>query len=602
MAYSEEILEQVRSSNDIVDVVSTYVQLKRRGANYVGLCPFHNEKTGSFSVNANMQIFKCFGCGVGGNVFTFIEKIENLSFYESVEFLADRANITLPKQEFDKKFDGRRSLKETIAKINKDAAIYYYQMLRRPEGKRAYEYLRNRGLSDETINNFGLGFSGVYSDGLYKYLKKKGYSDEDLRVSGLFNFSEKGVHDKFWDRVIFPIMDYRSRVVAFGGRIMGKAENTAKYLNSPETELFIKSEHIYGIQLAKKTKEKFFLLCEGYMDVIALHQAGFNNAVASLGTSLTERQARKIKGYTENVVITYDNDGAGKKAALRAIPILKNAGLTVKILNMQPYKDPDEFMLNLGAVEYRKRIEQAQNGFDFEAGILEESHNLKDPDSKTQFDHRIAEAIAKIDDPFARHNHIRAAAEKYDIEENELKRQVNEIGLAIKIREENEAEKEQQKKTRERRPEAAKAVAEYTLINTIVQDKEAYLAVKEIVKPSDFKDDMERRLYEYIIQDYEKTGSAVGARIVEKFDDAEERKRVADILMTSGDFEDTSEDERRKAFADFVMDLKKDALEREIEDAMAQKDGERLKTLLEEENGLEKLRGKLNGIRLSRQC
>ena len=602
MAYSEEIIEQVRSSNDIVDVVSTYVQLKRRGSNFVGLCPFHNEKTGSFSVNRNMQIFKCFGCGVGGNVFTFLEKIENIGFYESVEMLADRAGITLPKQEYDKRYDIKRNIKESIARINKDSATYYYYMLRSPEGKHAYEYLTKRGLSEQTINNFGLGFAGRYSDGLYKYLKGKGYSDQELAQSGMFSFSEKGAQDKFWDRVIFPIMDYRGRVVAFGGRIMGQAVNAPKYLNSPETDLFIKSENIYGIQLARKTKEKFFLLAEGYMDVIALHQAGFNNAVASLGTSLTDRQAKKIKGYTDNVVITYDSDGAGQKAALRAIPILKNVGLSVKILNMKPYKDPDEFILNLGAAEYRKRIDEAINGFDFEAGILEGSHNMEDPDSKTQFDHQLAATIAKIDDPFARNNHIHSAAKKYNIEENELRREVNEIGLALKVQEKNEEEKELQKRTKERKPEAAKKQAMQALLTLLTEDKEAFSAVKDILDKEDFPDELEKRVFGYIVMDYERTGQAVGARIIEKFDDADERAKVADILMTSGDFDDTSEDERRKAFADFVYSLKKEALQRKIEEAMANNDKDRLRNLLEKENSLESIRKKLLSVKLTQQC
>ena len=602
MAYSEEIIEQVRSSNDIVDVVSTYVQLKRRGSNFVGLCPFHNEKTGSFSVNRNMQIFKCFGCGVGGNVFTFIEKIENVGFYESLEMLADRAGITLPKQEYDKNRDVRRNLKEIISRINKDSATYYYYMLRSAEGKHAYEYLTKRGLSEQTINNFGLGFAGKYSDGLYKYLKNKGYSDQELQKSGMFTFSERGAQDKFWDRVIFPIMDYRGRVVAFGGRIMGQAVNAPKYLNSPETELFIKSENIYGIQLARKTKEKFFLLAEGYMDVIALHQAGFNNAVASLGTSLTDRQAKKIKGYTDNVVITYDNDGAGKAAALRAIPILKNVGLAVKVLNMKPYKDPDEFILNLGADEYRKRIDEAVNGFDFEAGLLEESHNLEDPDSKTKFDHEIAKTIAGIDDPFARKNHIKAAAKKYDIDENDLRHEVNEIGLQMKLRENNETEKENQKKTRERKPEAAKKQAVHILLTLITEEKEAYLAVKETLSEKDFPEGLEKKVFDEITKDYERTGQAVGARIIEKFDDADERAKVADILMTSGDFDDTSEDERRKAFADFVYSLKKEALEREIEEAMAHNEKDRLRNLLKEEDSLENIRKKLTNIKLTPRC
>ena len=599
MPFDNDIVDQVRSSNDIVDVVSSYVPLKKIGARYRGLCPFHNEKTPSFYVNGSMKIFKCFGCGESGDVFSFIEKIENVGFYEALEILAKRAGITLPERKYDSEGAARRSLKESIAVINKEAATYYYMMLRSPKGTKAYEYLKNRGLSDDTMRNFGLGFAGNYSNGLYSFLKEKGHSDDELSKSGLFSMSEKGIYDKFWDRVIFPIMDVKGRVIAFGGRIMSKAENAPKYLNSPETELFLKSENLYGLHIAKKTKEKFFLLCEGYMDVIALHQAGFNNAVASLGTSLTERQAKKIKGYTDNVVITYDSDSPGKNAAKRAIPILKNEGLNVRILDMTPYKDPDELIVAKGADEYRKRIEQAVNGFDFEAKLLEETHDLEDPDSKTQFDHRIAETIARIDDPLARNNHINAAAKKYNIDAVELKRLVNSIGSALKIQEDNEKVKNEQKKTREIKPDAARKNTECLLLNTIIQYKSAFLAVKDVLKTDDFPDATEQRIYEFICKDYERTGSAVGAGIIDKFEEAEERKKVADILMVSGDFEDTNEDERRKAFADYVTAVKKAAIDRKAGEAMSAGDGERLKVLITEEDSLGSLRKKLLNIDLS---
>ncbi len=599
MPFDNDIVDQVRSSNDIVDVVSSYVPLKKIGARYRGLCPFHNEKTPSFYVNGSMKIFKCFGCGESGDVFSFIEKIENVGFYEALEILAKRAGITLPERKYDSEGAARRSLKESIAVINKEAATYYYMMLRGPKGTKAYEYLKNRGLSDDTMRNFGLGFAGNYSNGLYNYLKEKGHSDDELSKSGLFSMGEKGIYDKFWDRVIFPIMDVKGRVIAFGGRIMSKAENAPKYLNSPETELFLKSENLYGLHIAKKTKEKFFLLCEGYMDVIALHQAGFNNAVASLGTSLTERQAKKIKGYTDNVVITYDSDSPGKNAAKRAIPILKNEGLNVRILDMTPYKDPDELIVAKGADEYRKRIEQAVNGFDFEAKLLEESHDLEDPDSKTQFDHRIAETIARIDDPLARNNHINAAAKKYNIDAVERKRLVNSIGSALKIQEENEKIKTELKKTREIKPDAARKNTECLLLNTIIQYKNAYLAIKDVLKPDDFPDETEQKIYDFICKNYERTGSSVGAVIIDKFEEAEERKKVADILMVSGDFEDTNEDERRKAFADYVTAVKKAAIDRKAGEAMSAGDGERLKVLITEEDSLGSLRKKLLSIDLS---
>jgi len=592
MYYDEETIENVRAANDIVDVVGTYVQLRRSGANYFGLCPFHNEKSGSFSVNKNMQIYKCFGCGESGNVFGFVQKYENVSFPESVRILAERAGISLPEPDYTPEERLRVSKKDIIAKINKEAATFYYRLLRSPEGETAHKYLTDSGLSEETINKFGLGYAGHYTDGLYKYLRSQGHSVEELQITGLFNISEKGVYDKFWNRVMFPIMDIRNRVIAFGGRIMGSAENVAKYLNSPETDLFSKSENLYGLNLAKHSREKFIILAEGYMDVIALHQGGFNNAVASLGTSLTERQARKLTTYTDNIVISYDSDGAGTKAALRAIPILKNVGLSVKILNMSPYKDPDEFIKAIGADEYRKRIESAAQAFDFEAGVLEKSHDFENVDEKTKFDHEIAETIAKIDDPMARYNHVEAAARKYNIDASALRDEVNKIGSRMKAEETNAKAKEAQKASREKKAEEGDTQRARLLLNTITQNKNAYECVKDVLTEQDFGSGIEPAVYIQIRSEYDKMGLAVGARIVEKFTDAEEQSKVADILMTSLE-EDMNESERRKAFADLVIGVKKSAIERRIDEAKQAQRGEELVKLFKEEKDLDALRKKL---------
>lgn len=592
MYYDDEIIENVRAANDIVDVVGTYVQLRRSGANYFGLCPFHNEKSGSFSVNKNMQIFKCFGCGESGNVFGFVQKYENVSFPEAVRVLAERAGIALPEPDYTQEERLRVSKKDIIAKINKEAATFYYRLLRSPEGEAAHRYLTERGLSEDTINKFGLGFAGHFSDGLYKYLKSVGHSDDELRLTGLFNYSDKGAYDKFWNRVMFPIMDIRNRVIAFGGRIMGSAENVAKYLNSPETDLFSKSENLYGLNIAKHTREKFMLLAEGYMDVIALHQGGFNNAVASLGTSLTERQARKLSTYTDSIIITYDSDGAGTKAALRAIPILKNVGLSVKILNMAPYKDPDEFIKAIGAGEYRKRIENAAQAFDFEAGILEKTHDFDNVDEKTRFDHAMAETIAKIDDPMARHNHVEAAARKYNIDAVSLREEVNKIGSRMKYEEDNARAKEAQKATREKKAEEGDAQRCRLLLNTITQNKRAYECVRDILSAEDFGSGIEPSVYIQICNEYDIMGSAVGARIVEKFSDADEKSKVADILMNSLE-EDMNESERRKAFADIVYGVKKAGIERRIDEAKQANKGDELMNLLKEERDLDTLRKRL---------
>lgn len=337
--YSDELVEEVRSRNDIVDVIGSYVHLQKKGSTYFGLCPFHNEKTGSFSVSPNKQMYYCFGCGAGGNVFTFLMQYENFTFPEAMQELADRVGIELPKQEMTSAQRREADRRTQLLEINKEAAKYFYMLLRGPRGQRAHEYFKKRELSDETMQKFGLGYSDQYSDDLYKYLRSKGYDDEILKETGLVTIDEvRGGHDKFWNRAMFPIMDVHNRVIGFGGRVMGDGE--PKYLNSPETKIFDKSRNLYGLNIARSTRKNQLLLCEGYMDVIALHQAGFDNAVASLGTALTSGHASLLKRYTNEVYLTYDSDGAGVKAALRAIPILKEVGITTKVINMRPVQGP----------------------------------------------------------------------------------------------------------------------------------------------------------------------------------------------------------------------------------------------------------------------
>ena len=337
MYYSEDFVEEVRQRNDIVDIISSYVNLKRSGSNYVGLCPFHNEKTASFSVSGNKQMYYCFGCGAGGNVFTFLMEYENLTFPEALAQLAERAGMELPEQSETTEEKRRRNVREQILEIYKIAANYYYAKLNSERGREAKQYLLGRELSEETIRHFGLGYSDKYSNDLYQYMKAKGYDDSLLNQTGLFQFQEaKGVYDKFWNRVMFPIMDRRNKVIAFGGRVMG--DGKPKYLNSPETMIFDKSRNLFGLNFVHGKQDHGMIVCEGYMDVIALHQAGFTNAVASLGTAFTSQQSSLLKRYTDTVYLCYDSDGAGVKAALRAIPMLKEAGITVKVINMRPYK------------------------------------------------------------------------------------------------------------------------------------------------------------------------------------------------------------------------------------------------------------------------
>ena len=414
MYYSDDMIEEVRTRNDIVDVISGYVKLQRKGSSYFGLCPFHNEKSPSFSVSPSKQMYYCFGCGAGGNVFTFLMEYENFTFPEAVKALADRAGMELPEMEYSEEAKQQRDLKTAVLEVNKMAAKYYYCLLRAPQGAKAMEYLKKRELSDETMRRFGLGYASQYSDELYRYLKQQGVSDALMKESGLMSVNERqGMYDKFWNRVMFPIMDVNGKVIGFGGRVMGDAK--PKYLNSPETIVFDKSRNLYGLHIARTARKKYLIVCEGYMDVISLHQAGFTNAVASLGTALTSQHASILKRYTDEVILTYDSDEAGVKAALRAIPLLKTAGIATRVLHMEPYKDPDEFIKALGTEAFQERIDHAQNSFMFELSIIEKSYDMKDPESKTRFFQAAAEKIAGFELEIERENYIEAVAGAYQI-------------------------------------------------------------------------------------------------------------------------------------------------------------------------------------------
>ncbi len=429
MYYPEEVLEDVRMRNDIVDVISAYVKLQKKGSNYFGLCPFHNEKSPSFSVSPQKQMYYCFGCGAGGNVLTFVMEYENYTFPEAVKMLADRAGIKLPEVEYSKEERARADKRATLLEINKAAANYFYYQLHKPQGKLGYDYLKNRALTDDTIRRFGLGYANKTSDDLYRYLRSKGYPDSVLKESGLVTMEERGTYDKFWNRVMFPIMDANSRVIGFGGRVMG--DGTPKYLNSPETLVFDKSRNLYGLNYARTSREKQMLVCEGYMDVITMHQAGFSNAVASLGTAFTTQHALLLKRYTDQVVLTYDSDGAGVRAALRAIPILKEAGISARVLNMEPYKDPDEFMKNLGADAFRQRISQAKNSFLFEIEVLKRDYQLEDPEQKTGFYNTAARKLLEFSEPLERDNYTQAVSREHGIPYEDLRRLVNRLGLQL---------------------------------------------------------------------------------------------------------------------------------------------------------------------------
>ena len=560
--YSEEQIEEVRSRSDIVSVIGRYVRLKRTGSGYTGLCPFHNEKTPSFHVNPARQMYKCFGCGVGGNVLTFVMEYENLTFPEAMEMLAEQAGIDLPKQEMTAQQKQQEGIRLTLLEINKKAARYYFALLKSPRGKAGYDYLTGRGLTDETILHFGLGFAGQGGGELYQYLKKEGYSDQILKETGLFKMDERGVYDKFWNRVMFPIMDVNNRVIGFGGRVMGDAK--PKYLNSPETKIFDKSRNLFGLNYAKRGKRNNMILCEGYMDVIALHQAGFTNAVASLGTAFTEQQANLIRRYTDEVLLTYDSDGAGVKAAMRAIPMLRRAGITGKVIHMEPYKDPDEFIKNLGADEFEKRIEEAQNSFFFEIEVTKRNYSMSDPDQKTKFIHEIARKLLVFEDKIQRNNYLEAVAARYNIKTEDLQQLVVRYGNQMPSGYEEVMEERQQERLRKGRKKESREGISYSyrlLLSWLIEEPQLFRQISQWIKPEDFEEGLYRTVAKELYEQMEKD-ELEPARIIGHFTEVEEQNKVASMFQTSFGSEIQAE-EKKKAITDLILKIKEHSLERQ---------------------------------------
>ena len=586
MYYPEEVVEEVREKNDIVDVISGYVNLQKKGANYFGLCPFHNEKSPSFSVSPGKQMYYCFGCGAGGNVITFLMEYENYTFPEALKFLADRAGVALPKMEYQKEAREQADLKARLLEVNKLAANYFYHQLKSPAGQAGYRYLHDkRELKDPTILRFGLGFANKTSDDLYRFLKEKGYEDSFLKETGLVTIEERGGRDKFWNRVMFPIMDIHNRVIGFGGRVMGDGE--PKYLNSPETKIFDKSRNLYGLNYARTSREKYMLVCEGYLDVISLHQAGFTNAVASLGTAFTSQHASVLKRYTDQVILTYDSDGAGVKAALRAIPILREAGISSKVLNMKPYKDPDEFIKNLGSEAFSERIRQAENSFMFEIRILRQDYSMEDPEQKTRFYQETARKLLRFGEPLERDNYIQAVSSEYIIPYQELKGMVNRMGMTMGLKA-GEAAPEgrrnvrtsQMEETGENRPRAvAEAGAggqrrtgkkpdredgirqsQRLLLTWLIENPELFDKIQGVITADDFVEELYHHVAVQVFEGHEK-GNLNPAAILNYYINDEDQYRQVAALFNASLGDSLGNEEQKKAFAETVYKVKKNSLD-----------------------------------------
>ena len=585
--YSDEIVDEVRAANDIVDVISQYVQLKRKGASFFGLCPFHTEKTGSFSVSREKQMYYCFGCGAGGNVITFLRNYENLTFPEALEQLAGRAGISLPAREMNKEQRERADRRSRLLTIHKDAAVYYYKMLRSDLGKDAYNYFKGRALSDETMQNFGLGYAGRRPGELYKFLKSKGYDDDILKDSGLVTLDkDRGGRDKFWNRAMFPIMDANSKVIAFGGRVMGEGE--PKYLNSPETMIFDKSRTLYGLHLAKKTRRKEMILCEGYMDVIALHQAGFDNAVASLGTSLTAGHAAMLKRYTKEVYLSYDSDGAGVKAALRAIPILREAGVVCRIINMEQHKDPDEFIKALGKEAYEERIANAENAFLFTVRVLERDFDTRDPDGKTAFQRAIAGKILEFKEEIERKNYVDAVCKLYQIDVPAMEALITHLAAegytagGAPPREESRA---QGKRKRAGAPEGLKE-AQRLLLTRICEAPQMYPNVRQILDPEDFTAGLYREVARMLFLQIEENGHADPAAIAERFPEDEDQREIGAMFHTNILKEESAE-EQKKMLQEVILRLLRESLKYKTD--TANETGEGFDEIIKEKKRIEQM-------------
>ncbi len=591
MRYSDDFIERVRGANNIEDIISGYVQLQRKGSSFMGLCPFHNEKTPSFSVHPARQTYHCFGCGASGDVFNFLMEYERMSFQEAVQSLSARAGIALPQEEFSEEQKKETSERYRLLEIQKEAAKYYVYKLYSPEGKQARQYLKERGLSEETVKRFGLGYSGKSGSRLYAYLKQKGFSDARLKESGLFTLNEgkSQMQEKFWNRVMFPIMDINRRVIGFGGRVFGDAK--PKYLNSPETKLFDKSRNLYGLYAARSSRRGNIIICEGYMDVISLHQAGFENAVASLGTAFTSQQAALIHRYTKDVLLLYDSDEAGIKAALRAIPMLRSAGLNAKVVNLKPFKDPDELLKAKGGQELEERIEKAENGFLFEIRMLYEKTDMSDPQESSDFYHEAAKRLFEFSDEIERNSYLASVARTYSIAPELLKKQLGKLAMQGRPVSEKVINTDRTRQKKERASTGANA--EKRLISWMCKRPELIPKIRKLLDKEDFILPMDQKIAAKLFE-MQETGECNPVSVLNLFEEAEERSKAASIIEEAALPE--KEEDIQRAAAEAVLLVKTEGLQKRLEN-LPMSDMAALQKIMEEKKKLEELKKSIsNGL------
>ena len=571
MRYSDEILNEVRENSDIVEVISQYVHLKRSGRNYFGLCPFHNEKSPSFSVSPDKQIFHCFGCGVGGNVFTFISKIEGIGFKEAIENLADRAGIVLPKSE-NNEDSKREELKSKVYKVNNFTADYYHKRLYEPKSKAGQEYVKQRKLTSETLESYNLGFSGNY-DELYKVLRKEGFNDEEILESGLVKKNEQGQYVDFYrDRFMIPILDVRNRVIAFGGRVLGDAKRF-KYLNSPENIVYSKGKHLFGLNVAKRYEHKKLLIVEGYMDAISLHQRGITNVVAALGTALTTNQGCLLRKNAEQVILGFDADGAGQNAIMRAMEVMQNMGCDMRVLQMTGAKDPDEFIIKYGSARFQKLMNEAISLLEFRVKVLEQSLDLEVASDKVKFLNEIAKLIAKIDNTIEQEIYIEKLSKGYNISKEAIFGQVNKLQYSNKAKV-NNLEKakpvvihKREEKVNNNVPDEV-VKRENTIISILINNPENFQIIKNNMKVEDFKYELNNKIVKALYQELEKEDSNINL-VLDKMEDEEIKNHLTAIMA-----EDYGITDNVKAIEDILKKYEREKLEKRRDELILQSSNE----------------------------
>lgn len=553
--YSDEIIDEVRQNNDIVDIISQYVHLKRSGRNYFGLCPFHNEKSPSFSVSPEKQIFHCFGCGVGGNVFTFLTKIEGINFVEAIQMLADRANIQLPTLE-NNQDSAREILKAKVYKVNEFTANFYHENLYKPQAKEAQEYIKKRKLTNDTLKAFKIGFSGKF-DELYQELKKQGFEEREILESGLVNKNERGQFiDRYRNRLMFPICDVRGRVIAFGGRVLD--DSKPKYINSPENVVYSKGRHLFGLNVAKKYDiKKKLLIVEGYMDVISLHQRGIHNVVASLGTALTQQQGYLLRNSTEQIILSYDSDEAGQTAKLRAMEILQNMGCDIRVLQMEGAKDPDEFVIKYGNARFQNVIERAISVIEFKVKILRQQLNLDSTNDKIKFLNEIAKLISKIDNNMEREIYIEKISKEYDVSKEAIYAEVNKLTYKdtkdAKILEKAKPVIKKHMNNDNNVSEIIKR-RENTILSILLSgDLNIYQIIKQNIPAEEFKYEIDNKIAKKVYEEFEKGNSNINA-IIDNLEE-EEQNHITMIMAEDYGIEDIE-----KAIDDIIQSYEKEKL------------------------------------------